>query len=263
MLTHYVTSLCVFCFCSPPFSELELWVKLVMSYKLPFILLMPLDTLNRKWYKDIEGIASMQILIAPQNKVLFHKSNGEKGVGGRDKCAFFVYGMNDIIPQSPMLIEDSTGKFIPYPEADNPETSVPTKQLRSSSKLRYIEEEAQEAGADDDDDDDYEVIAERLADDTTVLKTRSGNAYKRFKKAIRSVVDSIPDIVAEQDESIATENTMKAMRSKRSITIITQTGDDVKTVRKITEDSQSYGDVFELANDDKALKGFSNDSQLI
>lgn len=235
-----------------------------MSYNLPFILLMPLDTVNRKWYKEIEGIGNMQVLIPPQNKVIFHKSNGEKGVGGRDKCAFFVYGMNDVIPQSLMLIEDSTGKIVPYPEEANnpettvPETTVPTRHLRSSSKLRYIEEEAQEAGV----DDDYEVIVERTVEDTTDIKTRSGNAYKRFKKAVRSVVDSIPDIVAEHDESIATENTIKAIRSKRSITIITQTGDDVKTVRKITEDSQSYGDVFEIANDNKALKGFF-DSQPI
>ena len=220
---------------------------------------MPLDTVNRKWYKDIDGIGNMQILIPPQNKVLFHKSNGEKGVGGRDKCAFFVYGMNDVIPQSLMLIEDSTGTIIPYPEADNPETSVPIRQrFISASQLSGYNEEKASSGS----NGEREAIVESLLGDITFLKTRSGGAYQRFKNAIRSVVNTIPDFVAEQKESIATENTMKAIRSKRSITIISESEDNVKSIRKVADDSQSFGFAFELANDEKS-HDFENDSQPI
>ncbi len=212
---------------------------------------MPLDTVNRIWYKDIEGIVNMQVLIPPPNKVIFHKANGERGVGGRDKCAFFVYGMNDVIPQSFMLIEDGTGKIIPHPDK-NPETAVPT----------YNEEDSQESGGDREGHDEVKDNMERLVEDTTVFKTRSGRAYERMKKAVRAVANSIPDIVAEQDESIATQNTIKAIRCKRTITIITESGDNLKSFRKIAEDSQSYGDAFELGNDDKAIKGLCpSDSQ--
>lgn len=124
----------------------------------------------------------------------------------------------------------------------------------SSSKFQYIEDEAQDAGGDTDD--------ERLADDTTVIKTRRG-VYQRFKKALRTVVATFPDFIAEQEDGIATENAINAIRSNRSLTIIAHCGDKVELLRKVAEDSQSFDDVFKVVNDLKGLKGFSNDSQPI
>ena len=232
---------------------------------------MPLDTVNRIWYKDIEGIGNMQVLIPPPNKVIFHKANGERGAGGRDKCAFFVFGLREFIPNDWMLIEGGTGKIIPYPESseadDNPETAVP---IRHRFINGYSEEKAISMSNEEREElndkllGDLKLLKARTPDgghDVKFLKTRSGGAYERFKTAVRSVANTIPDFVAEQKESIATENTKKAIRSKRSITIISESEDNVKSIRKVADDSQSFGFAFELANDEKAHKDFENDSQ--
>ena len=143
----------------------------------------------------------------------------------------------------------------------------------SSSQFQYIEDEckvaggdneeeedeAKEAGGNDEEEEDA-INAERLAQDTTVIKTRRG-VYQRFKKALRTVVATFPDFIAEQEDGIATENAINAIRSNRSLTIIAHCGDKVELLRKVAEDSQSFDDVFKVVNDLKGLKGFSNDSQ--
>lgn len=149
--------------CTPPFSQLDKWVPRIIEFDVPSIVLMPFETMQNKWYQNIPATSQFQVLVPPETLVVFTKSDGSVGRGffGRAKLAFFVYKMTDFIPQQLMLIEDESGKIIPYPEhedadkmeTDNPEDAGSRKRTTRASIERFFDTESKVDGDDDDDSD--------------------------------------------------------------------------------------------------------------
>lgn len=74
---------------NPPFSKKQLVLKRVKELNIPFIMIMPLDTISNKYF--IEMFPDIQIRI-PLKKIKFLNKKTEKHV--TFACAYFCSGLN-------------------------------------------------------------------------------------------------------------------------------------------------------------------------